>query len=263
MAVEDSPAPAEARLSVPERLWQAFLGGAGYRRIGAQPQGAYAAFFLVAGITAAVTSVVMAWGVARGLTAISAAWHLLPDFSLSGGQWRITPPASLPLRVQADGASIVLVPTGHAHPSALGHAAVGMVLATREILLRTRETVRGNLVVPFSMLGKLPPTKANIGNLLSALSSEGLWLGAVVATGFTILGDLMRALIVTWIGLIAARFAGRNASWIQGWRVGLAAWTLPLLAELARLVIPLPVWSLWLVATVYAAIGCWALDRPA
>lgn len=252
----------ESRLSVADRMWYAFLGGSGYRRIAHQPQGAYLAFFVVAGLTAAIASVVMAWSVARGLTAISLAWRHLPDFTLSGGHLRVSPPAPLPVHVQADGATVVLVPTGHASPSALGRAAVGMVLSTREVLLHTQGASRSNLVIPLAMLGKLPPTKANIGKLLSALASEGLWMGAFVATGFKVLGDLMRALIVTWLGLIAARFTGRNPSWIQGWRVGMAAWTLPLLAGLARLAIPLPVWSLWLVATVYAAIGCCSVATP-
>ncbi len=253
---------AEARLTVLERIWLGFLGGAGYRRIGDQPQRAYAAFFLIAGLTAAIASVSIAWGMAQGLAAISTAWRHLPAFSLAGGHLQTSPPTPLPLHVESAGARVVLVPSGHASASALGNSGVGMVLSPQEVLLRTRGAGHSSLVVPISMLGKLPPTKADIGKLLAALSTEGLWIGAVIGTCFKVVGDLARALVVTWFGLIAARFTGRNPSWVQGWRVGMAAWTLPLLAELARLAIPLPIWSLWLVATVYAAIGCCALATP-
>lgn len=258
-----SDAPAEeARLSVAGRIGYGLLGGAGYRRIGAAAAGTYPAFLLVAAVTAIALAVLLALGTARALGEIGTAWSRVPDFTFQAGKLTLEPGAHPPIRVRSGGAVIVLDPAAAAHSDLLGTAAVGLALTDRELILRTGSN-SSERVIPMTALGNAALTKAALGRLLHRLADFGVWVGALATVVYSILRDFVRAAIVGWLGLIAVRMAGRDPGWPQAWRVGLAAWTLPLLAEVIRVAIPIPEWSLWLIAAVYAVSGCLQLETPA
>lgn len=234
-----------------------------YRRIGEETRGVYAAFLLIALLTAAVLSLVAASTTGRGLQAIAAAWTRLPEFSVSSGKVVLPQNVSLPVRVVADGAVIVLTQRATSGSNPLGAAPVGLLLTGSELLLRTESPPllagSSDRAVPLSALNGYPLDKSSLGQLLSFLASTGVWFGAAAAIVYDLARDLLRALIIAWIGLTATRLAGRDPGWPQAWRVGLAAWTLPMLAEAAQVAVPIPGWALWLVACVYAISGCLVL----
>ena len=252
----------EASLSVGRRIGYGLLGGAGYRRIGAAAAGTYPAFLLIAAVTATALAVLLALGTSRALHDIGAAWPRVPDFTFQGGQLTLEPGARPPVRVRRGRAVIVLAPAAAAHSDLLGPASVGMALTDRELILRTGGN-SAERVIPMTALGSAALTKATLGNLLHRLADFGVWIGALATVVYSILRDFVRAAIVAWLGLIAVRMAGRDPGWPQAWRVGLAAWTLPLLAEVIRAAVPIPEWSLWLIAAVYAVSGCLQLGTPA
>ncbi len=255
--------PAEkASLSVGRRIGYGLLGGSGYRRIGAAAVGTYPAFLLIAAATATALAVLLAVGTARALRDIGAAWSHVPDFTFQAGKLTLEPGARPPIRVRRGGAVIVLAPAAPAHSDLLGPASVGLALTDREMILRTGSS-NAERVIPTTALGTAALTKATLGKLLHRLAGFGVWVGALATVVYSILRDFVRAAIVAWLGLTAVRMAGRDPGWPQAWRVGLAAWTLPLLAEVIRVAIPIPEWSLWLIAAVYAVSGCLQLGIPA
>ena len=244
------------------RIWYSLLGGAVYRRLGAEAAGAYAAFLAVALASGVIVAVAMAVATSHGLSAIAAAWPSLPDFSVSGGQLVLPPGVAQPVRITVGGAVIVLDAKADTAGDPLGNAAAGVLLTGREMLLRTGAAAGGDRLIPLSAFGAFPLTKASMGNLIDRLAGVGVWLGAGASAVYAVLRDLVRAAVIGWVGLFAVRLLGRDPGWPQAWRVGLAAWTLPMVAEAARVAVPVPDWALWMVACTYAVYGCSFLSPP-
>ncbi len=245
------------------RIWYSLLGGSVYRRVGSERRGVYAAFLAVAVTTAAALAVVTALSTARALTAITAAWSDLPAFSVSRGKLILPQGMQPPVRVAADGA-VVLLDSGTPTGNPLGDAPFGLILTGSELLLRAG-SVPGAPAgtyrkIPLSALNGFPIDKASLGTLLRDLASAGVWLEAAIEILYAVVRDLVRAAVIAWLGLISARLIGRDPGWPQAWRVGLAAWTLPMLAEVAQIAVPVPGWALWMVACVYAVTGSFFLN---
>lgn len=255
MPTVPGPAAGQARLSWAERIWLGFLGGPGYRRLGAQPAGAYAAFLTVAVAAAVALAVISGLVASRTLSALLQAWRQLPAFSVTDAGLVLPRGVSPPVRVSADGAVIVLDDSPQAGADLLGAAQVGLLLTGQEVVIRQGEV--GDRVLPLQALGPPPVTKETLGALLRQLAGPGLWLAGVLSVIYQVGRDFVRAAVIAWFGLTMARLRGLQPSWAQAWRVGLAAWTLPLLAEVGRLWIAYPSWALWVVACIYATIGCY------
>lgn len=245
-------------LSVGGRIWQGVIGGAVYRRIAEEPRGAYAAFLLVAGVTAAMVAFAVALSLSRGLTAIGAAWSQLPDFTISGGTLALPAGVSAPVRV-ASGRTVILLENGTPSGGALGGASPGLLLTGSELVLRTGSGSTGERIIPLSALGATTLTKASLGSVLRELSGTWVWVGALLSVVYSLLRDVVRAAVIGWIGLLSVRMVGRDPGWPQAWRVGMAAWTLPMLTEVVQIAVPFPGWALWVVACVYGVTGCFYL----
>jgi len=248
-------------LSVGRRIWYSLLGGSVYRRVASETRGVYVAFLTVAVVSAATLALVLAVSTARALSAIAAAWPGLPDFSVSGGKLLLPKGVTPPVRVAAHGA-VVMLDSSDPQGNPLGHASFGLLLTGSELLLRTGPGTGGDRVIALSALGTLPLTKASLGGLLRDLARVGVWLGAGLSVLYFVVRDMVRAAVIAWIGLVSVRLLGRDPGWPQAWRVGLAAWTLPMLAEVAQIAVPVPGWALWMVACVYGVTGCFFLTPP-
>ena len=264
-SVEQLGGAAEANgadLSVGRRIWYSLIGGAVYRRLGAEASGAYVAFLVIAVTTAAIVAVAVALSTARGLSAVAAAWPNLPDFSVTGGKLVVPPGDHLPVEVVAGTTVVILDASADPAANPLGRAPFGLLITGSEMLLRTGASAGGDRIIPLSALSAVPLTKDSLGELLRRLATVGVWLGAGFTVLYAVVRDLVRAAVIGWVGLIAVRFLGKDPGWSQAWRVGLSAWTLPMLAEASRVAVPIPDWSLWVVACVYAVYGCSFLTAP-
>lgn len=233
------------------------MGGGGYRRIAGQPRGAYTAFLVVSLCTAIALALLSGLAVSRTLNALLTAWTHLPAFSVTAARLTLPIGVTPPVRAAADGAVVVVTNTLPADANPLGGANVGLILTPRELVLRPGPG--GDVALPLQALGPLPLTKANLEARLQALTGTGLWIIGVFSVLVQVGRDFVRAAIIAWVGLTMARVGGRNPSWPESWRVGLAAWTMPLLAEVLRLWYPYPAIWLWLIAGVYAVIGMYSI----
>ncbi len=260
VATEAAGPEAPAGPSWPTRIWLGLLGGPGYRVLAQQRRGAYAAFLVVAVCAALALAAISGAAVSRTLQTLLAAWSRLPAFTLTGHVLALPPGIRAPVRASAGDATVILASTAPAGFNPLGLARVGMVVSPQELILRPGP---GNdVTLPLQALGTLPLTKAALQARLAQLAGPGLWVIGVMSVFIQIGRDFVRAAIVAWVALTLARLGGRSPSWPEAWRIGLAAWTLPLLAEVARLWVPYPAFWLWLVAIVYAVIGCYSLAVP-
>jgi len=247
--------------SVLRRIWYSLLGGPIYRLLATRSQRAYPAFVLVAVATAAISAGVAGWTAQRGLAAIVAVWSGLPAFVISDGHLVLPAGIHSPVRLAAGGAVILLEDQLQPQEDALGQAAAGIVVTADDLVLRLGQLPGGDKEIPLTDLGDTPLTKAGLGSFISEFAGPGVWLGAVLTVAYDVLRDVVRAAIVAWLGFGIARMAGRSTTWAQAWRIGLAAWTLSLLAEVGNVATTVPGWALWLVAAVYAFTGC--LQFPA
>ena len=243
-------------ISVWRRIWYSLLGGPAYREVARQRRGTYPAFLLVAFLTAGAASALAGWSAQQGLAAISALWPGLPDFTLSGGHLVLPAGETAPVRL-ADGGAVVLVQDGTIAPQdPLGTAPAGLAITAHEMILRPGRWLGPDRTIPLSALGTTALTKAELGRLIAELAGGGIWVGAVLNVLYDVVRDLVRAGVIAWIGLVLVRMVGRTTTWPEAWRIGLAAWTLPMVAEAITPLVPVPAWGLWLVASVYALIGC-------
>ena len=231
-----------------------FVGGEGYRAIGAQRRGAYAAFLIPALAAALALALFTSLVTARTIHALSIAWRLVPEFTITGSQLHLPKGTHSPVRVSAGGAVIVLDSSSNATDALLGNAPIGLLLTGDALLIRDGAGREG--AVPVAAFGTNTVTKSTLGTVLRSLSGPLLWAVGGMAVGSQLVRDLIRAVIVAWIGLTLARLGGYPIVWPQAWRVGLASWTLPLLAEVGRIWVPYPAWALWVVASIYAITGC-------
>lgn len=246
-------------LSVLGRIWYGLVGGAAYRRLAGDSARVYPAFLWVAGCTALAASIIVALAASRGLEAVTAAWTQLPAFSIVNGALVLSQHVAAPVRVMADGALLVLDPKASPNPSPLGQAKYGLAITASDLILRPGPLAGGDRVIPLSALGSITITKAQLGALITELARSGVWLGAAVNVVYAVLRDFVRAAVVAWVGMTMVRLSGRTLAWPQAWRVGLASWTLPLIAEALGTLIGLPQWSLWLVASIYMVTGGFAV----
>ncbi len=242
-----------SEMSVLQRVWHGLLGGAGYRRLAADSSRVYPAFLLVAGTTSLVLSIVVAVAASRGLSAVAAAWPRLPNFNIANGALVLSSHVATPVRVSADGALLVLDPNQPASAAALGQARYGVALTAADLVVRLGRAAGGDSVIPLSVLGAM--SKTQLGALIGELAHTGVWLRAAFDTIYGVLRDLVDAAVVAWLGMLLIRVTGRQLSWPQAWRVGLAAWTLPMVAEACGVAFGVPQWSLWLVAGAYTITG--------
>lgn len=240
-----------------QRIWHGLLGGAAYKRLAGDSARVYPAFLLVAACTSLAVSIVVAIAASHGLGAVAAAWTQLPGFSIVNGALVLAKHVAAPVRVVADGALLVLDPKSAPDQAPLGQARYGLAITATDLILRPGPLAGGDRVIPLSALGAL--TKAQLGALITELARQGVWFGAAMNILYDILRDFVRAAIVAWMGMTLVRLTGRSLSWPQAWRVGLAAWTLPLVAEACGSLFGLPQWSLWLVAAIYTITGGFAV----
>ena len=248
-----------SELTVPQRIWHGLLGGAAYKRLAGDSARVYPSFLLVAACASLTVSVVVAVAASRGLGAVATAWTQLPGFSIVNGTLVLAQHVAPPVRVVADGALLVLDPKSAPDQAPLGQARFGLAITATDLILRPGPLAGGDRVIPLSALGSLTITKAQLGALITELARTGVWFGAAMNTVYDILRDFVRAAIIAWMGMTLVRLTGRSLSWPQAWRVGLAAWTLPLLAEACGSLFGLPEWSLWLVASIYTVTGGFAV----
>jgi hypothetical protein len=239
-----------------QRIWLSLLGGPSYRLVAQRSRRVYPAFLLVAATTATIVSVTVAWSAHRGLLAISAAWSRLPDFVISDGRLVLPQGTVSPVRIAADGAVIVLEAQVLPGEDPLGSARAGVLVTAERLVLRVGRLSGADRQIPLADFGTTPLTKQGLGRLVDQLAETGVWLGAGLSVIYDVLRDLVRAAVVAWGGMMLVRLLGRATTWPEAWRVGLAAWTLPMLAEVAGTVVPVPAWALWLVASVYTLTGC-------
>jgi hypothetical protein len=248
-------------LSFWRRLWYSLLGGACYRQLAAERRGAYAVFLVVAVVTALTVAAASGLTVRRSLREIIALWPEVPAFSIKDGALRLASGATAPVRVVRGAVAVVLEP-GAARTDPLGDARTGLAITAKLLILRTGSRGGGDHDIALSALGSATVTKPTLGRLLTALASTGVWLGVAVDVVYLVLRDFLRAAIVAWMAWVAVRLLGRNAGGAEAWRVGLAAWSLPMIAEAVGVVVPVPAWGLWLVAAVYAVIGLMPASAP-
>ena len=246
-------------LSVPQRVWHGLVGGAAYRRLAGDSSRVYPAFLLVAGCTSLAASIIVAIAARHGREAVAAAWAQLPAFSIVNGALVLSQHVSAPVRVVADGALLVLDPHSSPGQGPLGQARYGLAITATDLILRPGSLAGGDRVIPLSALGSITITKVQLGALITELARTGVWLGAAVNVVYAVLRDFVRAAVVAWMGMTMVRLSGRAIAWPQAWRVGLAAWTLPLIAEAVGTLFGLPQWSLWLVASIYMVTGGFAV----
>ncbi len=251
---------AGSELSVPQRIWAGLLGGAAYRRLTTDSPRVYPAFFLVALFTAVVASVLVAVTASQGLRAVAAIWPELPSFRITQGTLVLPPGTHIPVRISDGRASVVLDPSAGPSSDPLGSARYGLAIGASSLVIRPGPLAGSDRVLPLSMLGQATLDRSQLGAELLQLERVGIWLGALLNVVYSVLRDLVRAAVLAWTGLVAARLSRRSLSWPEAWRVGLACWTLPMIAEVASPLIGLPSWSLWLVALVYAIMGVLAVE---
>ncbi len=261
------PGPDQAQVQGPDakqppigffrRLVLALLGGAGYRTLASQRRGWYPYFIIIAACTATVVTIVIGTVQSRSLTALDLAWGRVPDFTVSGGKLTVPSGVSLPVRIAVPGAIVELTTDSTAKVEAALAPAWLIVNNTGMTVLLGTGLERQ---VPFADLGSTTIDKSTIGTTLTFLRTIGLWVEGIISVLYQIGRDFVRALITAWIALTIVRLFGRNPSWPETWRVGMAAWTLPLLVEVVGAFVAFPAWSLWVVAGFYAITGCLLLD---
>jgi hypothetical protein len=249
--------------SWPVRIWLGLLGGTGYRVLAQHRRGAYTAFLVVATCAAIALAGISAAAVSHTLRALLAAWSELPAFTVTQHGLVLPPGVRPPVQATRAGATVVLAAAVPNLSNPLGTATVGMVVSPQQLILRPAPG--DDVALPMQAVGPLPLSKAELEGKLAELAGPGLWLIAILSVLIQVGRDFVRAAIIAWVGLTVARFGGRSPTWPEAWRIGMAAWTLPMLAEVARLWVPYSAFWLWFVAGVYAVIGCYSLgatDRP-
>ena len=242
------------------RIWYGLLGGSVYRLLATRGHRAYAAFVAIAVTTALVPAVVSGWSAHKGLATVVALWPSVPEFSIQDGHL-VAPKATAPVRVTRGGTVIAVEPGASSTASPLRGATAGLAVTENDLILRPGPGSGQDRVIPLSAFGTAVITKAALGQLVKALATGGVLIGIGVELLYDLLRDFIRAAVIAWMAWIAVRLAGRAPTWSEAWRIGLAAWTLPLIAEAASIFVPVPSWSVWLVAAVYAMTG--SLQLPA
>lgn len=258
--VSRTPAIAGSDLSLWRRIWYSLLGGPCYRRLAQDTRGVYGAFLTVALVTAIAAAGVSGWSARRGLQEIVALWPQVPSFSVQKGRLDLGAGSAPTVRVARDGTAVVLQPDGTGDP--LGQARTGLAITADLLILRVGPSRMPDRQFPLSSLGATTFSKQALGRLLQTLATSGIWIGVLLDVGYALLRDVVRAAVVAWTVWIALRLVGRSTSWPEAWRVGLAAWSLPMIAEAAGLFVPVPGWALWLVAGVYAMTGLVPASAP-
>lgn len=264
MDEEDSEQPIRIEEVVPKppipffrRFAFALVGGSPYRQLGEEVRGWYTYFLVVAGITALVLSIVITVTEAHSLSALMRAWKLLPDFTIQNNTVSVPAGVTLPLTVKVPGAVVELSNSASPQIESAG-APAWLAIGNSGLTLLLGSDLERSL--PYSTLGIRSLNKQTIGTTLSLLYHVGLWVEGIVSVLYQLGTDFVRAAIVAWIAMVTTRMMGRWPSWPQAWRVGMAAWTLPLLAEILTAFIAIPGWSLWVVAACYAVVGCWQFN---
>ncbi len=231
----------------------ALVGGSSYRQLGDEVRGWYTYFLVVAGITALALSIVVTVTEAHSLSALMRAWKLLPDFSIQNSTLSVPSGVKLPLTVKVPGAVVELSDSASPQIESTGTPA-WLAIGNSGLTLLLGSGLERSL--PYSSLGISTLNKQTIGTTLALLYNVGLWVEGIVSVLYQLGTDFLRAAIIAWIAMTMTRLMGRGPSWPQAWRIGMAAWTLPLLAEILTAFIAIPDWSLWIVAGCYAVIGC-------
>ena len=251
--VSRTPVTGGSPLSLWRRIWFSLLGGSCYRRLAQDARGVYGAFLAVALATAIAAAGVSGWSARRGLREVVALWPQVPSFSVHKGHLELGSGSAATVRVSSGGTAVVLQPGGSGDP--LGQARTGLAITADMLVLRVGPTRTPDREFPLSSLGTTTFTKQALGALLQTLATTGICIAVLLDVACALLRDVVRAAVVAWTAWIALRLVGRGASWPEAWRVGLAAWSLPMIAEAAGLFVPVPGWALWLVAGVYAMTG--------